>query len=60
MKAKKFTKLLPLVNVRSRRYYRFKGAKASQLLLLLRCVTELSSARTYDNISRTDVTFTSS
>ena len=52
MKAKKLIMLFPSPNICPRRYHRFEGDTATHLLLLPRCIIELSGIRTYSNISR--------
>ena len=59
MKTWKLTKLFPPPNIQLRKYFKFEGDSAPLFLLLPRCITELSSMRSYDNLARTDVTFTS-
>ena len=60
MKASKLMKLLPPRNILLKRYYGFEGEIASQLLLFCRCINELYGMKMHNNISRTDVTSTSS
>ena len=55
-KANKLSMLLPPFVVRSRKYYN----SSPQVLLLSHCVTELLDLRFYNNLSRVDVTLTSS
>ena len=56
---KELTKLIPPMNPKSRKY-NFQGDRYPQYLLLPQCVTELSGLISFENISRSDATFTTS
>ena len=57
LKSKKLVKLLPFPPVQAQRY-KFEGVYCLSVLLLPRCITELTGMKCFDSVSRLDVTFT--
>ena len=59
MRSRKVSKLLQYQGVRSRKFYRFEGENITKAKALNYHVTELAGLCTFDNLKKTDVTWSS-